>query len=326
MPRNAKPVRDARRGRFLRAARQSRAVTALQQVSPLPVDTLSEAELIEVATRQSADDPDIPASHRAMHRLNRARALTFLALRNGDFDRLVDALPILSDVVQDPDLDPAVAMIAGRDLIEAHSLLVQHGGDPSRYGDSIELFARLVDENPGIPDARSLLHEQRAGYQQCVLSAAIQELADATSAGDQDRAEHACERIGEAWYAVERELRTALRLVAAGAEIIPEYLIMLGVHLCSGFELLDEDRSDEGVGLCRQALSPRSGRKGEQKPRSELYLAQCLVTRFEQRGDERDLDEAETLLRRLLRRGNPIEARARELLLKIAVLRQEIRQ
>ena len=162
-----------------------------------------------------------------MHRLNRARALTFLALRNGDFDRLVDALPILSDVVQDPDLDPAVAMIAGRDLIEAHSLLVQHGGDPSRYGDSIELFARLVDENPGIPGARSLLHEQRAGYQQCVLSAAIQELTDATSAGDQDRAEHACERIGEAWYAVERELRTALRLVAAGAEIIPEYLIML---------------------------------------------------------------------------------------------------
>ena len=63
MPRNAKPVRDARRGRFLRAARQSRAVTALQQVSPLPVDTLSEAELIEVATRQPADDPDIPASH-----------------------------------------------------------------------------------------------------------------------------------------------------------------------------------------------------------------------------------------------------------------------
>ena len=268
----------------------------------------------------------MPASHRTMYRLNRARALTFLAMRNGDFDRLVDALPILSDVVQDPDLDPAVALIAGRDLMEAHSLLVQHGGDLSRYGDSIELFARLAEETPGIPDARSLLHEQRAGYQQCVLSAAIEELADAASAGDQDRAERARERVREAWYAVEGQLRIALRLAAAGAEIIPEYLIMLGVHLCSGLELVDEDRTEEGVGLCRQALSLRSGRKGEQRPRSELYLAQCLITRFEQRGDERDLDEAETLLRRLLRRGNPIEARARELLLKIAMLRQEIRQ
>ena len=70
MPGNAKPVRDARRGRFLRPARQSPGVVALQQVSPLSVDTLSEAELIEVATRQSTDDPDSPASHKAMHRLN----------------------------------------------------------------------------------------------------------------------------------------------------------------------------------------------------------------------------------------------------------------
>ncbi len=326
MPGNAKPVRDARWGRFLRPGRQSPRAADLQQMSPLSVDTLTEAELIEVATRRPADNPETPASHRAMYQLNRARAMTFLAMRNGDFDRLVDALPILSDVVQDPDLDRAVALIAGRDLIEAHSLLVQHGGDLSRYGDSIELFARLTEENPGIPDARSLLREHRAGYQQCVLSAMIQELADAISADDQDQAERARERMREAWHAIERELRTALHLATAGSEIIPEYLILLGIHLCSALELLDEDRTDEGVFLCRQALSLRSGRKGEQKPRCELYLAQCVITRFEQRGDERDLDEAETLLRRLLRKGNPIEARARELLLKIAVLRQEIRQ
>jgi hypothetical protein len=186
----------------------------------------------------------------------------------------------------------------------------------------------LARENPGIPDAQSLLHEHRAGYQQCMLSAALQDLEAAQSAGDQAwadqaRADQARERLTDAWSAIERELRTALRLVPEGAAIRPEYLVMLGAHLCSSLDCLGEYRSDEGVKLCREALSLRAGRTREQKPRSELILADCLVTRFEQRGDERDLDEAEALLGPLLRHGNPIEARARALLLKIAAIRQK---
>ena len=108
-----------------------------------------------------------------------------------------------------------------------------------------------------------------------------------------------------------------------GAAIAPQYLIMLGAHLCSSLDCLGEYRTDEGVQLCREALSLRAGRTREQRPRSALYLADCLVTRFEQCGEEHDLYEAEGLLGPLLRRGNPIAARASALLLKIAALRQE---
>ena len=304
-------------------ARQRSKVAALQPVFPLSVDTFSEAELIKAATRQPKEDLRLPPTHRAMQRLNRARAEVFLAMRDGDFDRLVDALPVLRDVLQDKLLEPAVALVAARDLVEAQSLLVQHGADAGRYGESVELFAQLARENPEIPDAQSVLHEHRAGYHQCVLSAAIQDLEAAESAGDQTRADQALERLRDTWSIIERELRTALRLMPEGAAIGPEYLVMLGAHLCFSLDWLGEYRTDEGVQLCREALSLRAGRTREQKPRSELYLADCLVTRFEQRGEEHDLDEAEVLLCPLVRQGNPIEARARALLLNIAALRQK---
>jgi len=47
---NARPVRAARWGRLLRVARESPGRAGRQLVSPLPVDTFPEAELIEVAT------------------------------------------------------------------------------------------------------------------------------------------------------------------------------------------------------------------------------------------------------------------------------------
>jgi hypothetical protein len=302
-------------------ARRRSQVTAVQQVNILSVETLSEAQLVEAATRESDDDPRAGAGQRAVKRLNRARALVTLALKNGDFDRLTDALPVLRDVLQDLELDRAVALIAGRDLLDAEALLVEQGGDSARYREAIELFAQLARENPNIPDAQPLLHEHRAGYQQCVLSAAIQEATAATSAGDQVGAAEAIERLRDAWFAVERELATAARLTSDNAPIKPEFLIALGAHLCTALDCVDQYRSDEGVELCRRARALRSGRTGQQRARSELYLASCLVTRGQQRGNKDDLDEAEPLLRRLVRQGNPIEARARQLLLEVAVIR-----
>jgi hypothetical protein len=303
--------------------RQRSQVTALQPVTVLSVDTLSEAQLVETATREPNEDPRIDAGQRAVQQLNHARALVFLAMRNGDFDRLIDALPLLRDVLHDQQLGPSVALIAARDLMDAQSLLVQHGGDADGYREAIELFAQLARENPNVPDAQPVLHEHRAGYQQCVLSAAIRDVEAATSDDDQVRADQARGRLRDAWFAVERELRTAGQLASDNAPIVPEFLIMLGAHLCTALDCVDEYRSDEGVELCRQALALRSGRSRHQRPRSELYLAECLVTRYEQRGDEGDLNEAEPLLHRLVRLGNPIEARARQLLLKISMLRSE---
>ena len=88
--------------------------------------------------------------------------------------------------------------------MEAQSLLVQHGADASRYGESIELFAQLTRENPGIPDAQPVLHEHRAGYQQCMLSAATQDLEAAESVSDMTRADQARERRHDAWFVIER--------------------------------------------------------------------------------------------------------------------------
>jgi hypothetical protein len=155
------------------------------------------------------------------------------------------------------------------------------------------------------------------------MTGAVADLKTVLAAGDDWSAARAEQQIRAAWYTIERELSGALRLTPGRAAVVPEYLTQLGVHLCSAWACLGQDRSDEGVDLCRRALSLRAGRTRTQRPRSELFLALALTERYEQAGDSRDADEAEVLLRSLVRHGNPIEARAREMLLRIALLRPE---
>ena len=126
----------------------------------------------------------MPADQKAIQRLNHAGALTILAMRNGDFDRLIEALLTLCTVLQDPELDPPVALVAAGDLVEAQSLLAQHGGDARRYADSIELFAQLARENPRVPGTGAVLHAYRAGYQQYLMTEAAADLKTALAAGD----------------------------------------------------------------------------------------------------------------------------------------------
>lgn len=296
-------------------------MAALQPVFVLSVDTISDAELLRAATDEPVDDPRVPSGQKAIQRLNHARALTFLALRNGDFDRLVDALPLLRAVVLDPDLDPAVNLLAARDLMDAHNLLVQYGGDGAGYRDAIALFAQLVRENPGIEGAQAVLHEYQAGYQQYLVTQATDQAVAAQKAGDQAATTRALDRMRTAWTATEQELVQALQLASEHEELTAQYLTELGVLVSSAWTCLGEDRSDEGVELCRQALSLRAGRSRAQRPRNELMLAGALTDRYDQRGRERDADEAEGLLNRLVQQGNPVEARAREMLLRIALLR-----
>lgn len=303
-------------------ARQRGQVLALQTVFPLAVDTLAEAELLRAATQQPNEDPSVPAGHRAVHRLNHARALSVLAMRDDDHDRLVEALPLLRAVVHDETLDPSVALLAADDLVSAESMLAERGRDGGRYAGAIELYAQLLQENPGIPGGQARLHEHRAEYQQYLARGASEDLRAAESAGDQAGAERASERLRDSHHAVEQELTAALELTTQRAAIRPQYLVLLGSILCS-FDLFGENRSDEGIDLCRQALALRAGRTREQRPTTELILAHCLLARWDQRGDDRDLDEAGALLRRLVRQGNPVEARAQALLLEIAVRRAD---
>jgi CHAT domain len=298
-------------------------VTALQTVVPLQVETLAEAELLRLATQQPGEDLKLSADQRAVQRLNHARALTFLAMRDDDHHRLVEALPLLRAAVQDPALDPSVALMAASNLVDAESMLAERGRDGGRYGEALDLYARLVEENPGIPAGPPSLHTARAGYQKYLGVIASEDLLAAESAGDETAAGQARERLRTTWRAVEQELVAAVALTDPRTGLHAECLVMLGSHLCTSFDLLDEYRSDEGIGLCRKALSLRAGRTRDQRPLTELSLALCLTMRAEQREDHRDWDEAEALLHRLLRRGNPVEARARRLLLDIAVLREQ---
>ena len=212
-------------------------VAALQPVFVLSVDTLSDAELLRAATEQPDDDPRLSASHKAIQRLNHARALTFLAMRNGDFDRLITALPLLQAIVQDRELEPAVALLAARELVEAHNLLVEYGGDSDRFRESIGLFAWLVRENPGISGAEAVLHEYQADYQQYLMTQASEDAKLAQKAGNRAAADQAERRMQAGWDTVEQELAEAVRLTPERAEVTPQYLTELGLHLCSAVGL-----------------------------------------------------------------------------------------
>jgi hypothetical protein len=82
-----------------------RRVEQLQAGFPLPADSLAEAGRLLDATGRPGDSPGATADSRAMQRLNRARALTFAAMREGDHDRLMEALPLLRQVISDQTLD-----------------------------------------------------------------------------------------------------------------------------------------------------------------------------------------------------------------------------
>jgi hypothetical protein len=162
------------------------------------------------------------------------------------------------------------------------------------------------------------LHGHRADYQAFLEQMAMD---DAVAAADEAAQEEAFARVTSAYHAVNRELAAALELTGPRDEIRAQYLSMLGQHLFLSLDVTGEDRLDEGIALCRQALTLPAGRRREYRPGYELSLAASLITRWDARGDDRDLDEADTLLKRLVRLGNPVEARARELLLGIATRR-----
>ena len=305
-------------------AGKRRDVAALQPVFPLDVETLGDAELLRLTTEKPSENPKLSADQRAIWQVNRARALAFLAMREGDYDRAVEALPLLRDVVEDPVLDPAVALLAGEGLVGVESMLAERGRHDDRYAEAVELYARLVTENPGIQGAQARLHVERAAYQQYLARGISEDFKAAESADDQAGAARARDRLQTLHRTTERELAAALELTDPRAGAYREYQVMLGMHLCMSFDLTGEYRSDEGIGLCRAAVKARAGDTREQRAHNMLGLARCLIVRFDQVGDVRDLDEAEAILRDLARLGNPIETRAQASLLEIAVLRERL--
>lgn len=304
-------------------ARKRADVAGLQTVFPLDVTTLADAELLRLATLRPGPYRRLTDEHRAVQRLNHARALTVLAIREGDYDRLVQALPLLHTLLTDGALDVTVARLAAKELVQAENLLAERGRAGGRYAEAIELFARFASES-GAPGDLAALHTERAVYLSHLARRITEELEAAGPAVGHPAADARLERLRELHEEGERELRAAVRLTDDRAPEWPDYVAMLGLHLCSGALLTGVDQTDDGVDLCRQALARPSGRGGVKRRGNELFLASALLARFDQSGDPADLDEAERLARRLLRLGNPVEARARTVLLEIAVRHEQL--
>ena len=262
-------------------------------------------------------------------RLNDARARMRLAASEADHDLLLTALNGMRDTLQEQGLDPALALLAARDLVGAEGMLAQRSHERTRYAAAVSLYRQLAQENPAFGWAQAALHEQLADYQAFEMMLAGEDVKAALSADDQAAISDANSRLVSTFHAVERELTAAIHLTDEDAEILPSYMCQLGMHLCLSISLFDEDRTDDGIDMIRSALTLRSARKAELRRFAELALVQSLLGRYQLHADEpaiadgpdeRDLDEAFALLRRLVQEPNPMKARAWQLMTELVAM------
>jgi hypothetical protein len=250
--------------------------------------------------------------------LDRVHSLQERAVLEGRLDLLLESVEPLRAIIEDPDLDPRCALAAADELVNAESTLAQRSRDDSRYRSSIELYAHVLTESPDEPMGPAQLHVHRAGYQLYRMQSMLDDFAllpGDTSASVQDRL---TARLSVPFTTVSAELRAAIELAGTDDAFRADYLAMLGEHLASAYDLIGEDHFDEGILLCREAVS--LGRTGDRFWRYavQLQLATCLWMRWAVHRAERDRAEAYRIAKRLMRRGNAFRARAGELLQLLA--------
>jgi hypothetical protein len=309
-------------------ARHLSGVRGLQDQSPLVFMSVATARGYLTGRRRAVvplGHVTLPASAAAIGRLNRAKARVVVATREADHDELITAVRDLREALADT-ADPGTALLSVDALVTAESMLAQRSRDGRRYEQAVEWYARLA-ERSGIAGARASAHANRADFAAFEMMLASDDEQAAEAAGDQDEATRAHRRVADAFRATERELSAAIHLTPEGAEIFPQYLGNLGLHLDLSGNVLGEDRTDEGIALVRAALAHPAGRSREQRPLLKLSLGQVLLARWMHRsqaadraGDvtEADLDEAEGLLSGLLKAESPVKARAWRLMLEVS--------
>jgi hypothetical protein len=182
-------------------------MTAMQTIFPLTVDSIEEGELLRLATEKPVDDPRIPPAHWAMQRLNHARALTAVAMRDADHDRAVGALGLLEQVLRDPALDRDAALLAADDLVNAESLLAERSRDGARYRAAVERYGQLAGANASIPSARPRCHGHRATYLMFLAREYSEQYARAHDDGDIPRQEKVEREMIRVYELAENELR-----------------------------------------------------------------------------------------------------------------------
>ena len=249
--------------------------------------------------------------------LDRAQDLQERAFVDGRLDLLLESAEPLRAIIEDRALDPIYALVAAHQLIDTESALAQRSRDDTRFRAAIDLYTQVLAENPGEPMGPAQLHAHLADYQSHRLHALFDEFAlipGDTLASAQARL---TARLSAPFNAVTAELRAAIDLAGASNDFKANCLGMLAGHLCGALEVIGEDHSDEAVSLCREALSLGRG-NWIWRSATKLSLATSLSVRWELHGDERDRREAYRIAKRLMRQGNAFQARAGELLQKLA--------
>ena len=286
----------------------------LRSIGLMPSSSWSMSDSLEPG------DPRQPLQGRepATRVLDRVHRLQARAVLEGRLDLLLESVEALRAIIEDPDLEPRYALAAANELVNAESALAQRSRDDSRYRSAIDLYAYVLVENPDEPMGRAQLHAHRAGDQVYRMQSMLDDFAllpADTSASVRDRLTG---RLSVPFTAVSTKLRAAIELAGANDAFRADYLAMLGEHLSSAYDLIGEDHFDEGVLLCREAVSLI--RMGDRFWRYsvQLQLATCLWMRWDVHGAERDRAEAYRIAKRLMRRGNAFRARAGELLQLLA--------
>jgi hypothetical protein len=245
-----------------------------------------------------------------------------LAVREDDSDRVQEAMPLLRAALTDPAVKPVIALSAADDLVNAESSMAERSRDDRRYAQAIALLHQVVKENPGVQAGRAKLHGHRASYLAFQLRRMSETLAQTQQSGDTAGEVNAERELRELYRATKRERLAAIASTAPGTPIWAQELALHGICLSQGAAIGEEDGFDEGVELVRRALDRRVGLPPEVRLLTELNLASVLLTRAGHLDDHaRDLDEAEAILKRLVRHGPPIEPRARALLLDLSAIR-----
>lgn len=249
----------------------------------LRISSPEEARAVIIDCTRALDDPGLPADRRTVAELNRARARTMLALRRGLGHELQEALAVLRRTVQDPAVDPVLAVLAADDLVNAMSLAAEQTRDPQGYAEARRLLEHCLRRAPQV-EASTRLYGHRAQFYLFLA---------------RDDPGY----FPLALAAQQEAVRRAERPSAAD-------LADLGVLLS-----LSGDRLGDAIAYCRRAY--RLDRGDE----TRFSLALCLFHAVEAGGPEAEQRRAEAgpLLRRVARSKGPLGLRARQMLLDLGL-------
>jgi hypothetical protein len=177
------------------------------------------------------------------------------------------------------------------------------------YAAAITHLEQVVARRRRLPGGKFLLHSHRAQYLTFQAGLTAERLGQAVPA---ERGK-LTDRMRQLYGETESELRAAIAAPPGPGRSAAREYAALGLLLCVGAEQGGPDRTQEGVGLLREALVRDPSMTPDARTRIQLDLATALVIRDRLHGSAGDRQDAEALLSLLIRPGPPVAGEARKL-------------